>query len=134
MLSQRFFPRLLGLMGVAPTIVLNFMNFSQAHGKRGGLSLRGVAVMTETAMTTETVKTATVASLCCILKDKQKEGRVLSRTAKTVMKAPPVRLGLSGRNSRKFPERPRKRSQSERSWNSPREYGWDAPNPIIQGI
>ena len=20
------------------------------------------------------------------------------------------------------------------SWNSPREYGWDAPNPIIQGI
>ena len=39
---------------------------SQDHGK-GGLSLRGVAVMTETAMTAETVKTATVASLCCIL-------------------------------------------------------------------
>ena len=31
------------------------------------------------------------------------------------------------------PERPRKRSQSV-SWNSPREYGWDAPSPIIQGI
>ena len=46
---------------------------------------------------------------------------------------PPVRLGLSGRNSRKIPERPRKRSQSV-SWNFPREYGWDAPNPIIQGI
>ena len=42
---------------------------------------------------------------------------------------PPVRLGLSG----KIPERPRKRSQSV-SWNFPREYGWDAPNPIIQGI
>ena len=46
---------------------------------------------------------------------------------------PPVRLGLSGRNSGKIPERPRKRSQSV-SWNSPEEYGWDAPNPIIQGI
>ena len=46
---------------------------------------------------------------------------------------PPVRLGLSGRNSGKIPERPRKRSQSV-SWNFPREYGWDAPNPIIQGI
>ena len=33
----------------------------------------------------------------------------------------PLRLGLSGRNSRKIPERPRKRSQSV-SWNSPREY------------
>ena len=46
---------------------------------------------------------------------------------------PPVRLGLSGRNSGRIPERPRKRSQSV-SWNSRREYGWDAPNPIIQGI
>ena len=46
---------------------------------------------------------------------------------------PPVRLVLSGRNSGKTPERPRKRSQSV-SWNSRREYGWDAPNPIIQGI
>ena len=46
---------------------------------------------------------------------------------------PPVRLALSGRNSGKIPERPRKRSQSV-SWNSRREYGWDAPNPIIQGI
>ena len=32
-----------------------------------------------------------------------------------------------------IPERPRKRSQRI-SWNFPREYGWDAPNPIIQGI
>ena len=39
---------------------------AQDHGK-GGLSLRGVAVMTETAMTAKTVKTATAASLCCIL-------------------------------------------------------------------
>ena len=40
---------------------------TQDHGK-GGLSLGGgVAVMTETAMTAKTVKTATVASLCCIL-------------------------------------------------------------------
>ena len=46
---------------------------------------------------------------------------------------PPVQLGLSGRNSRKLPERPRKRSQSV-SWNSPREYGWDPPKPLIQGI
>ena len=46
---------------------------------------------------------------------------------------PPVRLGLSGRNSGKIPEGPRKRSQSI-SWTFPREYGWDAPNPIIQGI
>ena len=46
---------------------------------------------------------------------------------------PPVRLGLSGRNSGRIPERPRKRSQSV-SWNFPREYGWDAPNPLIQGI
>ena len=45
----------------------------------------------------------------------------------------PVRLGLFGRNSGKIPERPRKRSQSV-SWNIPREYGWDAPSPIIQGI
>ena len=41
---------------------------------------------------------------------------------------PPVRLALSGRNSGKIPERPRKRSQSV-SGNSRREYGWDAPNP-----
>ena len=46
---------------------------------------------------------------------------------------PPVRLGLSGRNSRKIPERPWKRSQSV-SWNSPQQYGWDAPSPIIQVI
>ena len=42
---------------------------------------------------------------------------------------PPVRLGLSGRNTGKIPERPRKRSQSF-SWNSPQEYAWDPPNPI----
>ena len=46
---------------------------------------------------------------------------------------PPVRLGLSERNSGKIPERPRKRSQSV-SCNSPREYGWGPPNPVIQGI
>ena len=34
----------------------------QDHGK-GGLSLRGVAVTTETAITAKTVKTVTVASL-----------------------------------------------------------------------
>ena len=33
------------------------------------------------------------------------------------------------KNSGKTPE-----TLSERSWNSPREYGWDAPSPIIQGI
>ena len=67
---------------------------------------------------------------------------LLSKTATAMFKnqkvvfmwaIPPVRLGLSGRNSGKIPERPRKRSQSV-SWNFPREYGWDAPNPIIQGI
>ena len=36
-------------------------------------------------------------------------------------------------NSGKIPERTLKRSQSV-SWNSPREYAWDPPNPIIQGI
>ena len=46
---------------------------------------------------------------------------------------PAVRLGLSGRNSGKIQERPRKRSQSV-SWNSAREYSWDAPSPIVQGI
>ena len=34
---------------------------------------------------------------------------------------------------KKIPERHRKRSQSV-SWNSPREYGWDRPSPITQGI
>ena len=38
-----------------------------------------------------------------------------------------------GRNSGKIPERPRKRSQSV-SWNSPREYGWDLPNPIVKAF
>ena len=46
---------------------------------------------------------------------------------------PPVRLGLSGRNSGKIPERHRKCSQSF-SWNFRREYGWDPPSPTIQGI
>ena len=34
---------------------------------------------------------------------------------------------------RQIPERPRKRSESV-SWNSPQEYGWDPPSPIIQAI
>ena len=38
---------------------------------------------------------------------------------------PPVRLGLSGRNFGKIPE-----TLSDRFLNSPREYGWDFPNPI----
>ena len=46
---------------------------------------------------------------------------------------PLVRPGLSGRNSGKIPERPRKRSQSF-SWNSARDYGWDPPNTTIEGI
>ena len=41
---------------------------------------------------------------------------------------PLVRLGLSGRNSRKIPERPRKRSHRI-FWNAPREYGWLTPKP-----
>ena len=45
----------------------------------------------------------------------------------------PSTAGTFRKKFRKIPERPRKRSQSV-SWNSPREYGWDAPNPIIQGI
>ena len=55
--------------------------------------------MTETVMTAETaktVKTAMVASLCCILKDKQKEGQVLSRTAKTIKIAKTVMKATSG--------------------------------------
>ena len=49
--------------------------------ERGGLSLRGAAVTTETATTTksaQTVKTVTAASLSCSLWDQQKEGKVLS--------------------------------------------------------
>ena len=52
-----------------PIFFGGFWDVYQGHGK-GGLSLRGVAVMTETAKTAETattVKTATVASFCCIL-------------------------------------------------------------------
>ena len=51
------------------SLPLKICQLTRDHGK-GGLSLRGVAVMTEIAMTAETartVKTATVASLCCIL-------------------------------------------------------------------
>ena len=62
----------------------------------------------------------------------QLQATVRSKAA-LIWAIPPVRLGLSGRNSGKIPERPRKRSQSV-SWNFPREYGWDPPNPIIQGI
>ena len=43
---------------------------------------------------------------------------------------PPVRLGFSGRNPRKISGMTQKSSQSF-SWNSPREYGWDAPSPRI---
>ena len=55
-------------------------------------SLKGVAVTTGTATT---AKTVTVVSWHCILWDKQKEGKLLSRTAKTVktvMKATPLKL------------------------------------------
>ena len=41
---------------------------------------------------------------------------------------PPVRLGLSGRNSGKIPERPRKRSQSI-SWNFPSRVRLGCPKP-----
>ena len=54
---------------VVISISMAHMEQYQDHGK-GGLSLKGVAVMTETAMTAETAKTVkstTVASLCCIL-------------------------------------------------------------------
>ena len=61
---------------------------TQDHGK-GGLSLRGVAVTTETATTAETVKTVTAASWCCFFYETQKEGKVLCRTAKTVKTAKP---------------------------------------------
>ena len=52
--------------------------------------------------------------------------RVSRYTVQLRWAMPPVRLGLSGRNSGNIPGRPRKRSQSV-SWNFPREYGWDAP-------
>ena len=45
----------------------------------------------------------------------------------------PSTAGTFQRKFRKIPERPRKRSQSV-SWNSPWEYGWDRPSPMIQGI
>ena len=57
------------------------------------VSSRGVPVMTETAIpagTTETHKTATVASLPCVWLGKQKEGKVLSRTAEAVKTAKAV--------------------------------------------
>ena len=40
----------------------------------------------------------------------------------------PSTAGTFRKKFRKIPERPRKRSQSV-SWNSAREYGWDAPKP-----
>ena len=52
-----------GFIRTPPNQILPFLNHYQDHEK-GGLSLRGVAVMTETAMTAKTAKTATVA---CIL-------------------------------------------------------------------
>ena len=71
-------------------------NFCQDDGK-GGLSFRGVGVTTETPITTKTV---TVASLSCngclfllyFQKDQQKEGKVFSSTATTVIKATPLNL------------------------------------------
>ena len=59
-------------------------------------------------------------------------GRIARHNATKVGHTPST-AGTSGRNSGKIPERPWKRSQSV-SWNSPREYGWDPPNTIIQGI
>ena len=55
------------------------------------MSLRGVVVVTETAITVEakSIKTVTVAALSCVLWDKQ--GRVLSRTTKTVKTAKTVK-------------------------------------------
>ena len=54
----------------------------QDDGKEG-LSLKGVAVMTKTAITpgtAKTVKTITVTSLSFVLLDDQKEAKMLSRT------------------------------------------------------
>ena len=89
-----------------------FSELSESSGvfqddEKGGLGLRGVPVTTKTATTAETaktVKTATVASLCCILKDMQQEGKVLSRTAKTVMKATPLKPNPPFPSSRVFSE------------------------------
>ena len=81
-----------------------FLQF-QDHGK-GGLSLRGVAVTTETATTAETaktVKTVTVVSWHCILWDKQKEGKVLFRTAKTVKTAKTVMKATPLKTNPPFP-------------------------------
>ena len=47
---------------------------------------------------------------------------------------PPVRLGLSGRNSGKIPEILPGNALRAFPGSSPHEYGWDAPSPIIQGI
>ena len=45
----------------------------------------------------------------------------------------PSTAGTFRKKFRKDSGRHRKCSQSV-SWNFPREYGWDAPSPIIQGI
>ena len=78
-----------------PTVQEGYLSGSWKRG----LSLRGVAVTTETAETAKTVKTVTAASRYCFFWwAKQKEGKVLSRTAKTVktaktvMKATPLKL------------------------------------------
>ena len=52
---------------------------------------------------------------------------------RTKMGHTPSTGGTFRKKFRKILERPRKRSQSV-SWNSPREYDWDLPSPIIQGI
>ena len=57
--------------------------------------LEGLTETATTAETAKTVKTVTAASWYCIFQEKQKEGKVLSKTvktAKTVMKATPLKL------------------------------------------
>ena len=73
---------------------------SQDHGK-GGLRLRGVVVTTGTATTAETAKTV---SWHCVLWDKQMDGKVLFRTAKTVKTAKTVMKAIPPLNPTPAPE------------------------------
>ena len=97
--------------------------------QRGSYSSKGHAsALYDTPLLRTSVPTETLTR--CLSKNTSKKHFFLKNLPWAI---PPVRLVLSRRNSRKIPERPRKHSRSV-SWNSPREYGWDPPNPIIHGI
>ena len=83
---------------------------------------------------TNTIQTATEKAVECWISENTHRLPKTKGLDKPSWAVPPVRLALSGRNSGKIPERPRRKRSQSVSWKFPREYGWDPPSPIIQGI